>query len=1014
MTKYRIYELSARAVMSYAVSEDGQYIFHLSRTATEKCKIRAASHEQDSNALFFQIMCELLGNEYQERSDGQIISDLSDLILYMDFDRIFDRSGTRKNQLLRQQKAEAMFRPEGIGLDFGSGEQRYLAFERSNSMSHQARLSFIRADYYDAVRRRIMLDMEIGQCQLSKLYAYTGLMLSSGTRVDGIGIDRPHRVIVIDNPITTEHNVPVITVEDDGTQSNPRRYHRVEKRMDIDTLSFDGEGIISKEYADILDRAYCGQHIHASFQIRLPYIKGMLHQVDFKDFLKCAGTDTITDIYGVTHRAQDVDIILTKSQFKGFGWLRDCGMTWEDYWAAFRKYHHALYITNVSKEKPERFTELNYQFLTTVSIREDEFRPRDLPDGWKHSPTEDDRQWLTKETELAYYNFCANEQFRQDYFLEALDKRSLFHKSKAYILASVLKKNPLFIHEPVYARKLESMADSVLKQYAVGRLIVAGDNRYLSGDLLELMTGLLLPQSVRTRRNSTYFAASMSDHFTGESFFAPGAVYDHSDVCTLLRNPHIARNEELQLAFYQSTDRLRNHYLGHLTDVVMVDSHMLASERLGGADYDGDMIKTIADPILNVCVRRNYEYDLSNRSNIPLLMIPAETPQLRDANDWHARFEVVRDTFSSRVGQICNAALDRSIIAYNENLNAEERQKQREETEALAILTGLEIDSSKSSVRPDLEEYLGKRTVQRSAFLRYKNLVEDAESRRAWYEPTHTEKLKRFFDSVDWNQVDSNVERLPYLAHQLKKNTPKIKPKPAADNELFTFAQAPNWKERLDGNTLTAVFALLGDYEACLSRIRASRVPIRDKQRKSDIDRILYARGQEDIFDSDELYALFQQLEPERITALRQAVREQYWHFMDEAERERFLLEQLPETEFAAHYDLLSDFRFGGFRVLGDLVCDIDDENTAQDRKHLLRATDSPSFIAMMQAFIDQLFANYRETVAVRCRKLLDRIVRPSLAVRYVVAVGKRDLLWDLLIDQIEKNVLRREVDYAE
>ena len=184
MTKYRIYELSARAAMSYAVSEDGQYAFHLSRTVTEKCKIRAASHEQDSNALFFQIMCELHGNAYQERNDGQLISDLPDIIFYMDFERIFDRSGTRKNQLLRQQKAEAMFRPEGIGLDFGSGEQRYLAFERSNSMSRQARLSFIRADYYDAVRRRIMLDMEIGQCQLSKFYAYNGLMLSSGTRVE--------------------------------------------------------------------------------------------------------------------------------------------------------------------------------------------------------------------------------------------------------------------------------------------------------------------------------------------------------------------------------------------------------------------------------------------------------------------------------------------------------------------------------------------------------------------------------------------------------------------------------------------------------------------------------------------------------------------------------------------------------------------------------------------------------------------------------------------------------------
>ncbi len=125
-------------------------------------------------------------------------------------------------------------------------------------------------------------------------------------------------------------------------------------------------------------------------------------------------------------------------------------------------------------------------------------------------------------------------------------------------------------------------------------------------------------------------------------------------------------------------------------------------------------------------------------------------------------------------------------------------------------------------------------------------------------------------------------------------------------------------------------------------------------------------------------------------------------------------MEYLPEEEFVAYYDLLSDFRFGGFRVLGDLLCDINDENTAQDRKHLLRETDSAAFTTMMQAFVDQPFANYRETVVAKCRELLNGIVRPNLAVRYIVALGKRDLLWELLLDQIEKNVLRREVDHAE
>ena len=249
-----------------------------------------------------------------------------------------------------------------------------------------------------------------------------------------------------------------------------------------------------------------------------------------------------------------------------------------------------------------------------------------------------------------------------------------------------------------------------------------------------------------------------------------------------------------------------------------------AAERLGGADYDGDMVKTIADPILNECVRRNYEASrgsaddaLSNEANIPLLMIPSATPLIRSSEDWEARFEVVRGTFSSRVGQICNAALNRSIIAYNENSDAEERKRLQDETEVLAILTGLEIDSAKSGIRPDLDEYLKKRRVRRTPFLQYKNLVEDAEeTRRAWYEETHQQRIKAFFKKIDWDKVDSNLERLPYLALQLKKHTPAVRVKPARDHELFTFAQQPDWKEHLDREILEQISALLRDYEACL------------------------------------------------------------------------------------------------------------------------------------------------------------------------------------------------------
>lgn len=258
--RYQIFQLSARTVMSYAVETDGVYTFDLSALATEKCKSKTATHEQDSNALFFQTMCVLCGDSYAEPSDGKLIPDLSDAIFYMDFDRVFDRSAASKKQRVRQEKARAMFCPEGVGLDFGSGPRRYVAFERSGSMSRQARLSFIRADLHDAVRRRIMLGMDIDQCQLSKLYAYNGLMLSSGVRIDGVDIDRPHRVIVVENRPRTEHLVPVITVEDDGSQDTTRKYHRVEKKVDVSIICFDGEGLISPRFAAQIDRVMCLPH----------------------------------------------------------------------------------------------------------------------------------------------------------------------------------------------------------------------------------------------------------------------------------------------------------------------------------------------------------------------------------------------------------------------------------------------------------------------------------------------------------------------------------------------------------------------------------------------------------------------------------------------------------------------------------------------------------------------------------------------------------------------------------
>ena len=114
----------------------------------------------------------------------------------------------------------------------------------------------------------------------------------------------------------------------------------------------------------------------------------------------------------------------------------------------------------------------------------------------------------------------------------------------------------------------------------------------------------------------------------------------------------------------------------------------------------------------------------------------------QNPNDWYAQFVTVKNTFSARIGQICNAALDRSVIAHNEKTDPKLRKQFKEETEVLAILSGLEIDAAKTGIRPDLSDYLGIK-IQRTPFLKYKALVEEAEEQREWYEDTHREKLNK-------------------------------------------------------------------------------------------------------------------------------------------------------------------------------------------------------------------------------------------------------------------------------
>ena len=1010
--RYLIRRLSVKAMLSYAqpIGED-QYTFSLTPAQTKEVIMGDGETWQEDNAIFFQTMCVLRGEKYRQPTSDTLISDLAGVILYLDFKGIFDRDADNPKAALMQKKTEAMFSPEGITLNFGQGDARYLAFERSGSMSRSAILSFVRADICEALSRRMTVGMTLGVCQLSKLYAYNGLLFSSGTRIETDMLWEKDAIVVIDNPTALYPDVDVITVKDKTGIGDARNYERVEKKSDIKVTLFDGEGILSPALAEEIDRLYCGKHIHTSFQIRMPYIKGMVHEVDFHGLFREATVTKITDLWGISHPIERVRMILTKSQFKGCGWMTENGLSFEEYLDRCRNYRHALYVTGVNNTENEQYTDLNYQFLSTLSLRPEQFRPVDKPFDWmkEHMDREDERNdsdsesWLTKTTEEIYYRLLNDEWFQFDYYVDHAPKNP---KSRRYRLAEMLHRNDLLLAEKEYRRELDRAADTVLRNFARGNLLVRGRVAYLSADLT-LFLAELLKTHTNGNRNAEEIYRELLD---ARCRYTTAYGLTGSHMTAILRNPHIAKNEEVVVTPPYREAFIRRRYLSHLRGVIMVEPWSLIAERLGGADYDGDMVKVICEPVICESIASHYketanpfEDRFASRNNLPLLSIPSAEPQLRDANDLHARFEAVRSTFSSRVGQISNAALDRSILAYDENADTDIKEKCRQETETLAILTGLEIDSAKSGIKPDLSAYLDSKTARRSRYLKYKRLLEDAEARPAWYEYSFAEQMKDYIDGTDWDSVTANVEKLPYYAYMLKKHTPRKVIKPAPASELFTFARHENWKENLELSLFEPIRKLIDTYDSCLRRIRSHKHPTPGNSKRRDIDRILTMRDQENTYDADSLYALFTGMEATHIKAVRDALRAEQWHFLKPEERLSFLREYLPEEAFRAYDGLFSDFRMGGYRVLGDIICDIDDANRQADKAKLHYKHDTPEMTAMIDAYNNRTpGTDYREAVAETCRICLAKITPPFQAIRYAEAMDRRDFILDVLLEEAE------------
>lgn len=403
-----------------------------------------------------------------------------------------------------------------------------------------------------------------------------------------------------------------------------------DSKLDQGTLS-DGVGFLDVETFEKLETLLYGNAPNhrklCAFQIRLPWLKGLLVKVDFTSYWKekGAGDLFITDVFNQRRQWLGEDgspklrAVFTKSMFKGYKYFKNLcnsGEAWQEYFRRLEEYEAAVVIAGT--DSPEDSTShLNYQFLTSLGLSHAQtqslvkeqleeitnlYHKTDLtreelehlmkllfPGQTYEDPTEEVTETQAEE---------ASEENTDDADPEDSDPDDLSFDG---VRCSALCKNPGLLASAYFRRQANALLHNRVLELSRGRFAVAGDVRYAIPDLKAVLDWLY-DRKIMQRTKGAVRSVINSGAGLG-SYYAPGTStpwQPDSRVC-VLRNPHYAPAECVILSPMPEVEKQSyDHFFGHLTGCAMIPALCAAS--LNGADFDGDRIHLVSDPVVVTAV----------------------------------------------------------------------------------------------------------------------------------------------------------------------------------------------------------------------------------------------------------------------------------------------------------------------------------------------------------------------------------------------------------------------------
>lgn len=327
--------------------------------------------------------------------------------------------------------------------------EKYIYFTSSAGQIRTKKCVFVKESVWNKYEKTIMCGLSFdiinakGGNNPNKTLAYLALNNSATDIWEDFDIDK---TIVVDD-FETNVNGDVDFIDD-------ITYEIKRINMDVPVPHSDGCGIMLPS-------------VGTNRMIRLPWVKGLLGQFDFRKFIEVHNCSSIVkDIYGEEHDVikEDIQIIFTKSQFK----MAKFYNSWNEYKENYKKYNCVAAFTNPEVERIKNAT-INYQMLQSLT---------DI--------TEEEMYDISDMSINKLKNICSSiNDVKETLGVTSYNVNQTFFQKAIGLY-------PNLINDISVKDKIRDIKDSMLKRYKSGKLSVHGKYTFILPDLYAFAEYLFL------------------------------------------------------------------------------------------------------------------------------------------------------------------------------------------------------------------------------------------------------------------------------------------------------------------------------------------------------------------------------------------------------------------------------------------------------------------------------------------------------------------------------------------